>query len=96
MDRKEIILVISMTEAEENSGNWASFREFIECLVLQKLFDIRLVLNFWRVIARETGSKMCIDERWLDISDALKHLVIFFFFLFFGTPIEIFLAIHRG
>ena len=54
-----------MTEAEENSGDWASLRELIECLVLQELFYISLVLNFWRVIACETSSQMCIDERRL-------------------------------
>ena len=54
--RKEIALLISMTEAEENSGDWASLREFIECLILQELFNISLVLNFWRVIACETSS----------------------------------------
>ena len=54
--RKEIALLISMTEAEENSGDWARLREFIECLILQELFNISLVLNFWRVIACETSS----------------------------------------
>ena len=97
MDRKEIIWVISMTKAEENSCDWASFREFIESLVLQELFNIRLVLKIRRIIARETGSKMSIDEGWLVVIDALIHLnIIFVFVLFIGTRIEIFLAINWG
>ena len=84
-----------MTKAEENSRDWASFREFIESLVLQELFNIRLVLKIRRIIARETGSKMSIDEGWLVVIDALIHLnIIFVFVLFIGTRIEIFLAIN--
>ena len=84
MNRKEIILVVSMTETEENSRDWASFREFIEGLVLQELFNVRLVMNIRRIIARETGPKMSIDEGWLVVIDALIHLnIIFIFVLFF-------------
>ena len=54
--RKEIVLLISMTEAEEYSCDWASLREFIQCLVLQELFNISLVLNFRRIIACKTSS----------------------------------------
>ena len=56
IDKKEFILVISMAETEENSGYGASFGKLIESLALQELFDIRLLLNFWRVIASETSS----------------------------------------
>ena len=97
MDRKEIIWVISMTEAEENSRDWASFREFIEGLVLQELFNVRLVMNIRRIIARETGPKMSIDEGWLVVIDALIHLnIIFVFVLFISIRIEIFLTINWG
>ena len=82
-----------MTEAEENSGDWASLREFIECLVLQELFNISLVLNFWRVIACKTSSQMCIDERRLQLIHTLVRILVFIFFV--GILIEILLSIYR-
>ena len=91
--RKKTVLLISMTEAEENSGDWASLREFIECLVLQELFNISLVLNFWRVIACETSSQMCIDERRLELIHTLVRILVFIFFV--GILIEILLSIYR-
>ena len=82
-----------MAEAEENSGDRASLREFIECLVLQELFNISLVLNFSRVIACKTSSQMCIDERRLHLVYTLIPILVVFI-LFVCALIEIFLAIY--
>ena len=86
---KEVIMVISMAEAEEDSCDGTSLGKGAKGIVLHELFEISVLLNIRIVVVWETSANAWIDERWF--VQRLNTLVFVFF-----KRIFIYLASHRS